>query len=78
MTVSASISTSASITQVSGRKMVTPAAISRDRQCRAELCVERHQLGNGVGAQHLVRIVGLDGHHALAGAAFRIAAMSVR
>ena len=52
MIVSASTSTSASITQVSGRKMVTPAAISRLAVADAHGCVERDQFGDGVGPQH--------------------------
>ncbi len=65
-TVSGPTSTSASMRQVSGRKMVTPAAMRRARGGETEGGVEVHHLGDGVGAEDLVDALGLDGDDALA------------
>ena len=54
------------MTQVSGRKMVTPWAIRRRAVAARMVCVQVHHLGDGVGAQHLVHAPGLQGHDALA------------
>ena len=66
MTVSGPTLTSASMTQVSGRKIVTP--FGHQAACGGEAhgCVEVHHLGDGVGAENLVDAVGLDGDDALA------------
>ena len=66
MTVSGPTLTSASMTQVSGRKMVTPAAMRRLGGGEAHGGVEVHHLGDGVGAEDFVDGVGLDGDDALA------------
>ncbi len=66
ITVSAATSTSASMTQVSGRKMVTPCGHQAAGRRRAHGGVQRHQLGDGVCAQHFGCLGGLNGHHALA------------
>ena len=64
MTVSAPTVTSASMTQVSGRKMVTPCGHQAARGGGAHGLVEVHHLGDGVGAEDLVDAFGLEGDDA--------------
>ena len=64
MTVSGPTVTSESMTQVSGRKMVTPWAIRRLARVHAHGGVEVHHLGDGVRAEDFIDTVGLKRDYA--------------
>ena len=67
MTVSAPTSTSLSMTQVSGKRIVTPWSMNCRHFARRICWSISDQFGASIASQDFVGIVGLHGHHALPG-----------